>query len=80
MRRGDSCSSTIVVLDLGYCLANCSCTADCKLPGDLCRKWPASEADLASILGAPGICYPTLAESVELTCGSGGASGVGGSN
>ena len=59
-------------LDLGYCLLNCSCTSDCKFEGDLCRKWPAADADIASALGAPGLCYPTLLQSVELTCGGAG--------
>jgi len=74
---GGALSDTFGTLDLGYCLANCSCTGDCKLPGDLCRKWPAADADLASLLGAPGVCYSALAESVELTCGKGGTSGAG---
>lgn len=65
-------------LDLGFCLANCSCTGDCKLPGDLCRKWPDADAALASALGAPGLCYGTTADSVELSCGKGGAGGSGG--
>lgn len=77
---GGALTDTFGPLDLGFCLANCSCTGDCKLPGDLCRKWPATDAALVSLLGAPGVCYPTVSESVELTCSSGGGSGAGGSN
>ncbi|MEI9950455.1 MAG: hypothetical protein WDO74_16090 [Pseudomonadota bacterium] len=65
-------------LDLGYCLPNCSCSGDCKFPGDLCRKWPSADAALASELGADGVCYPVVADSVELSCGEGGAGGSGG--
>jgi len=65
-------------IDLGYCLPNCSCTSDCTMPGDLCRAWPAADADLASLLGAPGVCYPVVAQSVELSCGAAGAGGAGG--
>ena len=67
----------LTVLDFGYCLPNCSCTSDCKLPGDLCRAWPEADAERARELGAPGVCYPTVAESVELSCGAGGAGGDG---
>jgi len=77
---GGFCGGTLTdvadVLDLGFCLADCSCTSDCKIPGDLCRKWPTADADLASLLGAPGVCYPTVAESVELSCGQGGVGGA----
>jgi hypothetical protein len=65
-------------LDLGYCLANCSCTSDCDLPGDLCRKWPDADADLAELLGGEGVCYPSVAMSTELSCGAGGANGASG--
>jgi len=75
---GGALSDAFGVIDLGYCLANCSCTSDCKLDNDLCRKWPAADADLASELGAPGVCYPTVAQSVELSCAKGGAGGAGG--
>ncbi len=74
---GGSLSDSFGAFDLGYCLANCSCTADCKLPGDLCRKWPNMNADLASALGAPGVCYPTVAQSIELSCGNAGTGGAG---
>lgn len=74
---GGTLSDTFGELNLGYCLSNCSCTADCKIPGDLCRKWPAADASLVSVLGAPGVCYPTVAESVELTCSQGGSGGAG---
>jgi len=69
-------SSDPTVLDLGYCLANCSCTSDCS-EGDLCRKWPDADSDLVTLLGAPGVCYPSVAMSTELTCGEGGAGGMG---
>jgi len=75
---GQLTSADFGALDLGYCLPNCSCTGDCKLDGDLCRKWPAADADLASLLGAPGVCFPVVSQSVELTCGEGGAGGAGG--
>jgi hypothetical protein len=76
---GGALSDTFGALDLGYCLPNCECSGDCKLPGDLCRKWPDADADLATVLGAPGVCYPVVAQSVELSCGEGGAgSGAGG--
>jgi hypothetical protein len=65
-------------LDLGYCLPNCSCTSDCKFPDDLCRKWADDESELASLLGADGLCYPNVTGTVELTCGEGGAGGAGG--
>jgi len=65
-------------MDLGYCAPNCSCTSDCVLEGDVCRKWPASEAAAAAALGAPGVCYLNVTGSVELTCGDGGAGGEGG--
>ena len=64
-------------IDLAYCLPNCSCTSDCTQDGDLCRKWPSADSDLADILGAPGVCYPVVSNSVELTCGEGGAAGAG---
>jgi hypothetical protein len=72
---GGALSDAFGAIDLGYCLSNCSCTGDCKLSGDLCRKWPDAEANLATALGAPGLCYPVLAQSVELTCSQGGAGG-----
>lgn len=75
---GGALSDQPSVIDLGYCLANCSCTSDCKMDGDLCRKWPTEDADLATLLGAPGICYPSVAMSTELSCGEGGAGGAGG--
>ena len=65
-------------LDLGFCLPNCSCSGDCQLPGDLCRKWPEEDADLAQLLGAPGVCIQDLAQSTELSCSEGGAGGAGG--
>jgi hypothetical protein len=67
-------------IDLAYCLPNCSCSGDCKLDGDLCRKWPDEDSDLADALGAPGVCYPVVAMSVELSCGEGGAGGAGGAS
>jgi hypothetical protein len=67
----------IGAIDLAFCLPNCSCTGDCTQEGDLCRKWPDADADLATLLGAPGVCYPVVAQSVELTCGEGGAGGDG---
>jgi hypothetical protein len=75
---GGALSDPFGAIDLGYCLPNCSCSGDCKLPGDLCRKWPDADRDLADVLGAPGVCYPVVAQSVELTCGEGGAGGAGG--
>ncbi len=33
---------------------------------------------LVDVLGAPGVCYPSVAMSVELSCGEGGAGGAGG--
>ncbi|HYQ02820.1 MAG TPA: hypothetical protein VER96_29315 [Polyangiaceae bacterium] len=70
------------LLDLGYCLSNCSCSSDCStLPGTLCRKWSATETEFANALGAPGLCYQSAVDSVELSCGSGGkgSGGAGGS-
>lgn len=63
-------------IDPGYCMANCSCTSDCFIEGDLCRKWASDESDLEDALGAPGLCYPVLAMSTELSCGEGGAGGA----
>ncbi|HEY0469449.1 MAG TPA: hypothetical protein VGC79_34905 [Polyangiaceae bacterium] len=68
------------LLDLGYCLPNCSCSSDCKFPGDLCRAWPSDFSDVADALGAPGVCYPIVAGSVELSCSEGGAGGAGGAS
>jgi len=68
---GGALSETFGAIDAGYCLSNCSCSADCQLAGDLCRKWPDADADAASALGAPGVCYPVVAQSVELDCGRG---------
>jgi len=65
------------LLDLGYCLSNCSCSSDCAFPGTLCRKWNTSEAEFANGLGAPGLCYQSAVDSVELSCGSGGKGGAG---
>ena len=75
---GGPLSDTFGVGDLGYCLSNCSCSSDCHAPNSLCRKWTNAETSLASALGAPGVCFPTLAGSVELSCGRGGAGGTGG--
>jgi hypothetical protein len=77
---GGKFSAASSVIDVGYCLPNCSCTGDCTMPGDLCRKWPAADADLADALGAPGVCFPNVTQTVELTCGEGGAGGAGGSS
>jgi hypothetical protein len=44
----------------------------------LCRKWPEEAAELAQLLGAPGICIRDLVQSTELTCSEGGAGGAGG--
>jgi Cys-rich repeat protein len=74
---GGALSDPWGALDLGYCLPSCSCTSDCKIEGDLCRKWTDNQSDLAEELGAPGICYPVVAMSVELSCGEGGAGGDG---
>jgi hypothetical protein len=75
---GQLTGATPGAIDLGFCLPNCSCTSDCKLEGDLCRAWPAANADLATALGAPGLCYPVVSMSTELSCGEGGAGGAGG--
>ena len=77
---GGQLSDTFGPIDLAYCLPNCSCTSDCQLDGDLCRKWPDRDAALAEALGAPGICYPLLSMSTELSCGEGGAGGAGGAS
>ena len=66
------------LIDTGYCLANCSCSGDCKFPGDLCSKWPDDLADVADALGAPGVCFPNANGTVELSCGEGGAGGAAG--
>jgi len=72
-------------MDLGYCMPNCECTSDCFIDGQLCRKWgtDAEETALKNLLGAPGLCYPVVTDSSELTCaggagGTGGAGGAGG--
>jgi len=75
---GGALSDNFGAVDLAYCLPNCSCTGDCALEGDLCRKWPDADQDTATALGAPGVCYPVVAQSVELSCGEGGAGGAGG--
>ena len=38
----------------------------------------APKEQRGQLLGATGVCYPTLAQSVELTCGNGGMGGAGG--
>jgi hypothetical protein len=62
--------------DIGYCNANCNCTTDCPIPGDLCRAW--SDPTLEQEFGAPGLCYPILTGSPELGCSTGGEGGGGG--
>lgn len=69
-------SQTFGPVDEGFCEPNCACSGDCKFPDHLCRKWPTAEANFKSILGADGMCYPTVLNSVELTCGEGGAGGA----
>ena len=64
---GGPLSDNFGILDLGYCLPNCKCTGDCVFPGDMCRAWAASEQDFATDLGSPGLCYPNVTGSVELT-------------
>ena len=76
---GGPLSDTFGVLDLGYCLPSCNCTGDCTFPGDLCRKWVLpDESSIATSLGTDGLCYPQVSDSVELSCGEGGAGGTGG--
>ena len=75
---GGALSENFGTFDLGYCLPNCSCSSDCRGPDNLCRKWEAANADIAAHVGAPGVCYPTVTGSVELSCGAGGAGGAGG--
>jgi hypothetical protein len=72
-------SDNFGALDQGYCEPNCDCTSECQFPGDLCRAWETSSTDessLASALGSPGLCFPVLDGSTELTCGEGGAGGA----
>ncbi|MEO6602279.1 MAG: hypothetical protein ABIQ16_20525, partial [Polyangiaceae bacterium] len=72
-------SQTFGLLDLGYCLPNCSCTDGCPFPGDVCRAWAATEQSLADNLGAPGLCFTDTTGSSELTtCVDGGGAGAGG--
>jgi hypothetical protein len=71
-------SAPFGVLDLGYCLSSCSCSGDCPIPGDLCRKWPEEDALVTELLGAPGACFWSPAGSTELSCSEGGAGGAGG--
>lgn len=69
--------------DIGYCEQTCSCTGDCAVPGDLCRAWVTTdpnEANAAQALGGPGLCFPTVDMSKELSCGEGGAGGTGPTN
>jgi uncharacterized membrane protein YgcG len=73
-------STTFGAIDVGFCLPNCSCSSDCQFEGFLCRKWPDNQSDLAMAVGAPGMCYPVVAQSVELSCGEGGAGGAGGAS
>ena len=67
-------------LDLGICRPNCACPSDCTFPGDMCRAWSsnATEQQLKTALGADGLCYPNVTDSVALDCGEGGAGGVSG--
>ena len=73
-------SDTFGSLDLGICRPNCACTSDCKFPGDMCRAWStnATEQQLKTALGADGLCYPNVTDSVALDCGDGGAPGAAG--
>ena len=73
-------SDTFGSLDLGICRPNCACPSDCKFPGDMCRAWSsnATEQQLKTALGADGLCYPNVTDSVALDCGEGGAGGVSG--
>lgn len=66
--------------DLGYCQPSCECSGDCTYPGDVCRAWAAGEESLATTLNAPGLCYPSVMNTVELDCGEGGAGGAGGAD
>ena len=63
-------------VDEGFCEPSCGCSSDCPFPGDLCREWPAAQADFKMVLGAEGMCYPSVQSSVELSCGEGGAGGA----
>ena len=60
-------SDTFGILDLGYCEPSCECTGQCPFPDDQCRAWNASEQSLAQDLGKPGLCYPNVTDSTELT-------------
>ena len=55
-------------LDEGFCEPNCQCTADCEFPDHVCRAWPTAEASFKQALGADGMCYPSVLDSVELLC------------
>jgi hypothetical protein len=44
----------------------------------MCRAWStaATEQQLKMALGADGLCYPNVTDSVALDCGEGGAGGA----
>ena len=73
-------TTTTGVLELGYCLAACDCTANCPLPGDVCRAWASDEQAYATDLNTRGLCLSDASDTSEVTVCNDGAGGAGGAS